>query len=70
MEQIRQSTADLAPFEQIKRIAVLENEFSVDNGELTPKMNVRRHRVETTYKDLIDSIYSHVTTNEHRLTRM
>ena len=42
MEQIRLSTIDLAPFEQIKRIAVLEREFSIDQGELTPKMNVRR----------------------------
>jgi long-chain acyl-CoA synthetase len=58
MEQIRQSTADLAPFEQIKRIAVLEKEFSIDKGELTPKMNVRRHQVESNYKDLIDNIYA------------
>jgi long-chain acyl-CoA synthetase len=58
MEQIRQSTLDLAPFEQIRRIGILENEFSIDNGELTPKMNVRRHKVESNYANLIDRIYA------------
>jgi long-chain acyl-CoA synthetase len=58
MEQIRQGTQDLAPFEQIKQIGVLEQEFSIDNGELTPKMNVRRHKIEANYKDLIDHIYA------------
>jgi len=58
MEQIRQGTQDLAPFEQIKQIGVLEQEFSIDNGELTPKMNVRRHKVEANYKDFIDDIYA------------
>jgi len=58
MEQIRTSTLELASFEQIKRIGILENEFSIDNGELTPKMNVRRHKVEANYADLIESIYT------------
>jgi len=57
MNQIRESAPDLAPFEQIKRIGILENEFSIDNGELTPKMNVRRHKVEANYRNLIDHIY-------------
>jgi long-chain acyl-CoA synthetase len=64
MSQIHESTPELAPFEQIKRIAVLDREFSVDNGELTPKMNVRRHTVEAHYKDLIDNIYARA---DHKL---
>jgi long-chain acyl-CoA synthetase len=58
MEQIRQATSDLAPFEQIKQISILEQEFSIDNGELTPKLSVRRHKIETNYKALIDEIYA------------
>jgi long-chain acyl-CoA synthetase len=61
MEQIRQGTQDLAPFEQIKQIGVLEQEFSIRNGELTPKMNVRRHKIEANYKDLIDDLYARFT---------
>jgi long-chain acyl-CoA synthetase len=57
LEQIQASTPGLAPFEQVKRIELLEREFSIASGELTPKMSVRRQFLETKYKDLIDRIY-------------
>jgi long-chain acyl-CoA synthetase len=57
LAQIHAATRDLAPFEQIKRIQLLENDFTIASGELTPKMSIRRRFVETKYKDLIDQIY-------------
>lgn len=57
LEHIQAATRDLAPFEQIKRIQLLENDFSIAAGELTPKMSVRRRFVEAKYKDLIDRMY-------------
>jgi long-chain acyl-CoA synthetase len=60
LQQIHASTPDLASFEQIKRIELLERDFSIDAGELTPTMKVRRRFVETKYKDLIDRIYEGV----------
>ncbi len=60
LKQIHASTPDLAPFEQIKRIELLERDFSIDAGELTPTMKVRRRFVETKYKELIDRIYEGV----------
>ena len=57
LAQIQTATGDLAPFEQIKRIQLLENDFTIAAGELTPKMSVRRRFVEAKYKDLIDQIY-------------
>ncbi|MCI0423280.1 MAG: long-chain fatty acid--CoA ligase [Acidobacteria bacterium] len=57
LAQIQSSTADLAPFEQIKRIELLEKDFTIDAGELTPTMKIRRRFVEAKYKDLIDKIY-------------
>ena len=58
LAQIHASTRDLASFEQIKRIQLLENDFTIAAGELTPKMSVRRRFVEAKYKDLIDQIYT------------
>jgi long-chain acyl-CoA synthetase len=58
MEQIRLLTRDLAPFEQVKKIVVLESDFSVESGELTPTMKVRRRVIETKYKVLIDKLYA------------
>ena len=60
MEQIQASTGELAPFEQIKRIEVLERDFSIESGELTPTLKVRRRVVESKYRDLIDRMYSNV----------
>jgi len=58
MAQIQAATRDLAPFEQIKRIQLLESDFTIATGELTPKMSVRRRFVEAKYKHLIDQMYT------------
>jgi long-chain acyl-CoA synthetase len=58
LQQIHASAPDLAPFEQIKRIEILETDFSIDAGELTPTMKVRRRFVESKYQDLIDRLYA------------
>ncbi|MGH9426386.1 MAG: long-chain fatty acid--CoA ligase, partial [Terriglobia bacterium] len=58
LAQIQAATRDLAPFEQVKRIQLLENDFTIAAGELTPKMSIRRRFVEAKYKDLIDQIYA------------
>jgi long-chain acyl-CoA synthetase len=57
LAQIQAATRDLAPFEQIKQIQLLEHDFTIAAGELTPKMSVRRRFVEAKYRDLIDQIY-------------
>jgi long-chain acyl-CoA synthetase len=48
----------LAPFEMPKKIALLEHEFSIERGELTPKMSVKRRVVDANYKDVIDAMYA------------
>ncbi len=47
----------LAPFEQIRKYHVLENDFSIESGEMTPTMKVRRGRVLENYRKLISSLY-------------
>lgn len=56
--RIEQLTADLAPFEHIKRFRLLTHPFTIENGELTNTLKVRRRVVLTHYADLIDRMYS------------
>ncbi len=47
----------LAHFESPKKIGLLEHDFSLDRGELTPTQKVKRRVVDQHYKQLIDSLY-------------
>ena len=51
-------TKELADYEKVKRIALLAEEFSVDGGELTPTLKVKRRVIEQKYGELIESLYS------------
>ncbi len=46
-----------APVEQIKRFAILPNDFSQPTGELTPTLKVKRSIVQEKYAETIDAIY-------------
>ncbi|HEY6462915.1 MAG TPA: AMP-binding protein, partial [Polyangiaceae bacterium] len=48
----------LARYEQIRRFAILPREFSVDGGELTPTLKVKRREVDRKYADVIEAMYA------------
>lgn len=50
-------TADLAKFEQIRHVAILPRNLTIEEGELSPTLKVRRRIVEQRYADLIDGLY-------------
>jgi long-chain acyl-CoA synthetase len=47
----------LADFERIRRFKVLERDFSIDQGELTPTMKIRRARVLENHRALVSDLY-------------
>ena len=49
---------DLASFQRPKKIALLEEEFSIENGFLTPTLKVKRRVVQERLDSLIDELYS------------
>ncbi len=55
--QIDAVTPNLAQFEKVKAFSLLQNEFSVENGELTPTLKVRRRVIDEKYRDVIDKMY-------------
>ena len=56
--QIAARTQTLAQFEKIKRIALLDHELTIEGGELTPTLKVKRRVIDEKYCDVIDRIYS------------
>ena len=48
---------DLARFEMPKRFLAVAREFSIESGELTPKLSVKRRVVEAHYRDQIEALY-------------
>jgi long-chain acyl-CoA synthetase len=48
---------DLASYETPKKILLLENDFTIENGDLTPTLKVRRRIVEKKYQRQIDALY-------------
>ncbi|HET9788511.1 MAG TPA: long-chain fatty acid--CoA ligase [Pyrinomonadaceae bacterium] len=51
-------TGELADYERIRRIALLPDEFSIDNGELTPTLKVKRRVIDEKFGELIDALYA------------
>jgi len=48
---------ELAEYERIRKFRLLPHEFSIDSGELTPTLKVRRKIVEDRWRDTIDQMY-------------
>ncbi len=56
--EVHTNTADLAKFEQVRRIIILPRELSVESGELSPTLKVKRRVVEAKYAPDIDRLYA------------
>jgi long-chain acyl-CoA synthetase len=52
---------DLARFEVPKKFLILAHDFSIERGELTPKLSIKRKVVEANYRDRIEPLYSDET---------
>lgn len=62
LEMVRKGVAatnsSLASFESIKKFAVLPSDFSVESGELTPSLKVKRKVLDKKYHEQIEALYS------------
>ena len=57
-EEVRTKFAGLARFETPKKIVFLQDDFSIERGELTPTLKVKRRVIDRSYKDVIDAAYA------------
>ena len=56
--EVQGKFAGLARFETPKKIVLLEHDFSIERGELTPTLKVKRRVIDRAYKDVIDAAYT------------
>ena len=49
-------TRELSDFERVKRVYLLPREFSIDKGEMTPTLKIKRSVIDEKYEDAIDDI--------------
>ena len=57
-KEVKRELTGLASYETPKKIGLLEHDFSIERGELTPKLSVKRRVVEKTNAAVIDSLYA------------
>jgi long-chain acyl-CoA synthetase len=55
---VSKANKQLAPFEQIRKFRILDRDFAIDQGELTPTMKVRRTKVIENFRSTIAEMYA------------
>jgi long-chain acyl-CoA synthetase len=55
--QVDEGTAGLAHFERIKKVLLVDHDFSIADGTLTPTLKARRGAIERQFKEQIDKLY-------------
>lgn len=56
-EVFSEANKGLSAWETLKKVALVLDELTIDNGMLTPKLSVKRHEVVKRYKAYIDELY-------------
>jgi len=56
-ERVKAKNQKLASYQTIKKFVILQNEFSVESGELTPTLKIKRKLVDERYKAVFDGFY-------------
>ena len=56
-EHVKIMNKTLAPYEQLKRCEIVKNEWSIDGGELTPKLSLKRKIIKGKNEEALNKIY-------------
>lgn len=56
-KEVHERTKDFAKFEQPKKVVIIGKEWTVDDGELTPKLSLRLNVIEERYSNIIEETY-------------
>jgi long-chain acyl-CoA synthetase len=56
-KHVAETNAQLASYEAIKTFAILPEDFTLEKGELTPSLKVKRKALDEKYRETIDSLY-------------
>ena len=56
-KEINQAQKDLAKYERVRKFILLPKQFTIENGEMTPTLKLKRKVIEEKYKSVIDGMY-------------
>ena len=56
--EVERVNENLAGFEQVKKFSVIDREFSVIDGEMTPTLKMKRRVIEEKFKTIVDQMYA------------
>jgi long-chain acyl-CoA synthetase len=56
-QELDRANSNYAQVEQVKKFAILDHDLSIDSGELTPTLKVKRNVIYEKYSDLFESMY-------------
>ena len=59
-QRIRDHSAELANYEQIARFTLLDEPFTIDGGEVTPTMKLKRKVINQHFGPTIDAMYQKI----------
>ena len=57
-KELDRANANYPRVEQIKKFAILDRDLSIEDGELTPTLKVKRKVISDRYQELFESLYS------------
>lgn len=57
-KEVDKVNEDRSKWEKIKRFTLLKDQFTIDKGEITPTLKVKRNVINKNYKEIIDSMYA------------
>ncbi|MFN7800794.1 MAG: AMP-dependent synthetase/ligase [Gemmatimonas sp.] len=57
-KEVQEQLKGLASYEMPKKVKLIEHDFSIERGELTPTLKVKRRVIDQTYKAQIDELYA------------
>jgi long-chain acyl-CoA synthetase len=57
-KEVDKVNADLSKWEKVKKFKILKDQFTIEEGEITPTLKVKRNVINKKYKEVIDSIYA------------
>ncbi len=56
--QVDAQCTDLSKYERVKRVALLERELTIEGGEMTPTLKIKRRVIDEKYRAVIDQLYA------------
>jgi len=57
-EYMHELQQHLAPYEQVKKFALLQHPFTIEDGTMTNTLKLRRRQIEKKYQDVIEKLYA------------